>query len=125
MAKQTPREELQSQFIELLQLLTQNGKAEWAQEGKPEHVHCLVGEEYIKFEVLGNDIGHVPPDFDKIAYIAGYCRNATYFWVPVSPGWSTLIELLRQAPIDDERIDRFRKMTLDMPVRALERVAKL
>jgi hypothetical protein len=117
----TPKEELQERFVGLLRQLTDKGKVEWAQEGKPGYVHCMVGDEHIKFEVLGLDKGHVPADYEKIAYVAGYCHNVTYLWVPFMPDWDSLIELLRQAPVDDGTIGRFDKRTLDLPVKTLER----
>ena len=114
--------ELQERFVQLLRELTDKGKVEWAQEDKPGHVHCMAGEEYITFEVLGADVGHVRPDHDKIAYVAGYCRNVTYFWVPTLREWNMLLELLRQAPIDEGRFGRFRRVTQDLPTRVLERI---
>jgi len=87
-----------------------------------------VGEDCIHFEVLGLDKGHVPPDYDKIAYVASHCRNVTYVWVRLSPtatDWDTLIELLRKAPVDVKKITRFRKASLDLPIKTLERAAGL
>jgi hypothetical protein len=120
----TTKEELQERFVQLLRELTDQSKVEWTQEKEPGHVHCMVGEEYITFEVLSADNGHVRADDDKIAYVASYCRNVTYVWVRGVGNWNTLLDMLQQVPIGDERFSYFRGVTQDLPVRVLERMVQ-
>jgi hypothetical protein len=82
----------------------------------------MVGDEYIVFEVRGGEKAEPVRPSEPVAGIVSHCRNVTYLWLEGLHGWDTLLELLRQAPIDHERFIRCRRVTLDLPMRVLERM---
>lgn len=109
--------------MQLLRKLTDMGKIEWAQsEHEPGFVYCMVGDEYIVFEVRGGEKAEPVRPSEPVAGIVSHCRNVTYLWLEGLHGWNTLLELLRQSPVDHERFIRCRRVTLDLPTRVLERM---
>ena len=115
------QDDIQLRFIELLTVLTKSGKIEWARS-KSEHgfVYGLAGKELIIFEIRGNGEGRLVDPAEVVTGIVSKCRNVTYLWLQPSPGLADLLELLRSAPIDDERFVQFRKQAHFAPVEALE-----
>jgi hypothetical protein len=115
--------ERQEQFVLLLRKLTDLRKIEWAQsEHEPGFVYCMVGDEYIAFEVRGGKKAEPVRPSEPVAGIVSHCRNVTYLWLEGLHGWNTLLELLRQAPIDHKKFIRCRQVTLDLPTKVLEKM---
>ena len=109
--------------MELLHKLTDLRRIEWAQsQHEPGLVYCMVGDEYIVFEVPGGKKAEPVPPSKSVASIVSHCFNVTYLWLAELHGWDTLLALLRQAPMDHERFSRCRKVTLDLPTRVLEKM---
>ena len=115
--------ERQEQFVQLLRKLTNMGRVQWAQsEHERGFVYCMVGDEYIVFEVRGGEKAEPVRPSENVAGIVSHCRNVTYLWLEGLHGWDTLLELVRQAPIDEEGFIRCRRVTHDLPTRVLEKM---
>jgi hypothetical protein len=99
-------------LIEALRDLTERGKAEWIrQTSDPGYVHCLVGGEWIKFEIHCGEpveINH-PTSAESIAGVGGTYRNVGLLWLPSTRNWNVLVKLLFNAPANDERYAELRK----------------
>jgi hypothetical protein len=107
-------------FVSLLRELTDRGKIVWAQsEREPGFVRCMLGEEYIVFNLLGPKGEPTPPDADVQAIFSD-CRNVRYFWMPQETVWADLLELLRRAPVNHKTYVSFWRATIDLPMKILE-----
>ena len=109
--------------MQLLRELTDMRKIEWVQsEHDPGFVYCMVGEEYIVFEIRGDEKAKPVRPNEKVAGIVSHCRNVTNLWLEGLYGWDTLLTLLRQAPFDHDRFMHCRRVALDLPTKILERM---
>jgi hypothetical protein len=117
----TNQEEIQLRFVHLLTKLTESAKVEWARSKSDiGFVCCLVRDELIVFEVRGDAAGSLVDPTGAVAGIVGKCRNTLYLWLEPTPGFGDLLELLRRAPIDNERVVQFRKQVHLAPLKVLE-----
>lgn len=109
----------QNSFIKLLADLTRTGKVEWARStNEIGFVYCLTPQELIVFEV-GDGNGLTDPT-KNVAGIVSKCRNVSYLWLEPTPSFHDLLNLLRRAPIDDEKFIEFRRRAHLTPIQALE-----
>jgi hypothetical protein len=115
--------ERQEQFVQLLRKLTNAGRIQWAQsEHEPGIIYCMVDDEFIVFETRGGQKGELMRPSEHIGGIVSHCRNVTYLWLEGLHGWDTILALLRQAPIDNEKFNSCRQATFDLPTRVLEKL---
>ena len=120
----TNQNDIQRRFVELLVALTKAGKVEWARsKSDMGFVYCLTREELIVFELRGGD-GRPADPTDNVAGVVSKCRNVSYLWLEPTPGLSDLLNLLRGAPVDDERFVQIRKRAHSTPIQVLESLLK-
>jgi hypothetical protein len=113
--------EIQTRFIELLIVLTNSNTIEWARsKADPGFVYGLTGDDLIIFEVRGNGKGGIVDPSGIVNGIVSKYRNVSYLWLEPTPRFGDLLELLRRAPIDDEKFIQFRRRALMAPIKALE-----
>ena len=114
---------LNVRFVELLEVLTRAGRAEWIQsKGDPGFVFCLLDQEdVVKFECMGGKKGdeHVAPD-ENLAGVVAHHSNTTYLWLPRLPSWDTLLRLLRSSRGRAARWRACKRLAYEAPVKALE-----
>ena len=114
--------DVQMRFVELLTVLTESGKVQWARsKNEIGFVYCSAPTDLIVFEVRGDSSsgGLVDPT-DSVGGVVSKCRNISYLWLGPTPGLSGLLKLLRRAPLDDERFVQMRRQAHSVPVQALE-----
>ena len=110
-------------LVFLLAELTQMGKVEWVRRSADtNYIYCFVGHELIEFRVFGS--GAVPVDpSEEVHGIRGEIRNITFLWLEGLNGWDTLLELLRAAPIDDERCSILNQESQRWALEGLEKLS--
>jgi hypothetical protein len=123
MCEANEKPESDIRFLELLDELTRDGRAEWVRTKlAPGFVYCLLdGEDLIVFECMGGEKGdaYVSPIEELAGVVAHHC-NTTYLWLPVPPAWDRLIRLLRLSRDDDDRCCACAHIAYAAPVRVLE-----
>jgi hypothetical protein len=108
-------------FVKMLHALTETGLAQWARSKHDKgFVYCFAGEDLIIFEVRGGDGGKPTDPNGEVDGLVAKCRNTSYLWLEGSPGFETLLGLLRKAPEDEEKFIRFRRQARDIPNKILQ-----
>ena len=115
------KNDIQLRFVELLAELTAARKVEWARsKSEIGFVYCLVREELIVFEVRAGDKANLVDPAEPVTGIVSKCRNVSYLWLEPTPGLNDLLNLLRNAPVNDEKFVQLRKRAHLAPIQALE-----
>src|SRR5579883_1649666 len=110
----------QWRFVELLTMLTKSGKLEWARsQNETGFIYCLTPNELIIFESSG-DTGSLVDPAENVVGVRSKCRNVSYIWLQPTAGFTELVTLLRDAPVDDAAFIEFRRRSHSYPIRSLE-----
>ena len=113
----------QVRFVELLEELTQAGRAEWLRSnGDPGFVRCVLdGADVVVFECMGGKDGdeRVSPR-EELAGVVAHLSNTTYLWLPEIPSWDALLRLLRRSRANADAWRGSKRIAHRAPVRALQ-----
>ena len=116
------KDEVQLHFLKLLTQLSEREKVEWARsETEVGFAYCSAGQELIIFEVRGGGHeGRLVDPAEGADGIVAKCRNISYLWLPVTPGFDDLRALLEKAPVDSGKFARLRNQAYSVPLQVLE-----
>jgi hypothetical protein len=112
-----------NKLVTLLAELTASGKVEWVRKSADiNFVFCFAGHELVEFQLFGSEAAPVEPS-EEIHGIRSEVRNITFLWLEGLDGWDTLLELLRAAPIDDERYATLYQGSVRMALEGIEKLS--
>ena len=112
---------VQLRFAEMLHTLTEANRVQWARSKHEKgFIYCFAGNDLIIFEVRGGHNAEPRDPEESVNGIVVHCRNTTYLWLEPSPGFVTLLNLMRKAPEDDDKFIQFRRRAHDIPNEILE-----
>ena len=93
------------EIAEALRALSKRGGARWMRDPETGHTYCATRHDLITFELFGDNQANTS-DWVSIEMTV---RNVKRLFVPESPGWQIVMNLIRSASDGSEQIDLAKK----------------